>query len=147
MSVDARGATIPEEVAKRYRATVPKFAGQSSVLYEGIDPSSGLPVLVKVLRDAAIASPAEKQRITRELQKLTQVQHPGLPQVFAAGEEKGCLWLARERVDGESLSEKISRNGPLQVADAARVAAQLAAALGELHRHGVLHRDVRPGHV
>jgi hypothetical protein len=65
----------------------------------------------------------------------------------ASGESEGRVWIARARIEGESLSEHLARSGPLAVAEVARIGMQLAAALGELHRAGVLHRDVRPGHV
>ena len=138
MSSPAGGAAIPEQPARRFGASIPRFAGTTSVLYEGRD-ESGL-VLVKVIRDNALPSPADKQRIQRELQKIALIQHPALPRIIGVGEENGRLWIAREFVDGESLSERLSRNGPMSVPEAARIAASIAAAVGELHRLGVLHQ-------
>jgi serine/threonine-protein kinase len=146
MTSNDAAAPIPAEIARRFNATVPLFAGTTSVLYEGRD-ESGKRVLVKVLRDAAFASPAERQRVLREVQKLAQVRHPALAGIVASGEEGGRVWIAREFVEGESLSERLARGGPLPVAEAARIGSYIAAAVGELHRCGVLHRDIRPGHV
>ena len=147
MALDTRGATIPDDLVKRFRASTPRFAGPTSVLYDGTDPASGKPLLIKVLRDTAIASASEKQRVLRELHKLSQVRHPALPEIAGQGEADGKVWIAREFIEGDSLAERIGRSGQLPVGESARIAGKIAAALVEMHRHGVLHRDVRPGHV
>jgi serine/threonine-protein kinase len=147
MTVSAGGVELPADVAQRFGASKPLHAGVTSVLFEGTDPTTGRAVIVKVLRDSAIASTAERQRILRELQKLTQVRHAALGPVLATGESNGMIWLARERVEGAPLSERLATVGSFPAAQVARIAAGVSAALGELHRNGVLHRDVRPGHV
>ena len=147
MTAGAHDGEIPADVAQRFSATAPLAHGETSVLYEGVDPTSGGAVLVKVLRDAAVPSTAERQRIVREAQKLAQVKHPALVRVVAAGESQGHLWIARERLGGRSLADLLADSGPMPANEVARIAAQVAAGLGELHRNGVLHRDVRPGHV
>ena len=147
MSLDVVGAEIPGPPAQRFRTTGPRYAGVCSVLYEGVDPASGHAVLVKVLRETAFASAAERHRIKRELQKLSQLRHASLAPVLAVGEDDGKLWFARDLVEGESLSERIERTGCLSASEVARIGARVSAALGELHRGGLLHRDLRPGHV
>ncbi len=147
MTVDAVGAQIPAEVSQRYRATVPLYAGSTGVLYEGTDPATGRAVVVKVLREAALPSTAERQRVLRELQKLSQVRHAALVTVLASGDTQGRVWIVRERVQGQNVGEMLAARGPMPPGLVARVAAQVAAGLGELHRNGVLHRDVRAGHV
>src|SRR4051794_11876512 len=120
MTQELGSAAIPDAVARRYRASVPRFAGATSVLYEGQDEASGRAVLVKVVRDSALPSAAERQRIRREIQKLVQASHPALPAVLAVGEDDNRLWIAREFIPGESLSERLARGGPQSIPEATR---------------------------
>ncbi|MEI8259729.1 MAG: hypothetical protein WCJ30_29030 [Deltaproteobacteria bacterium] len=129
MTVDAVGTQIPAEVSQRYRATVPLYAGATGLLYEGTDPGSGRPVVVKVLRDAALPSTAERQRVLRELQKLVQVRHGALVSVLASGESQGRIWLVRERVQGQSVGELLAQRGPMPPGMVARVAAQVVGSV------------------
>lgn len=117
------------------------------MLYEGKDPSSGRPVLVKVVRKEVLATAVERQRALRELQKLLRVRHPALASILEVGEDQERIWVVREWIPGESLSERLARSGPLPLSEVARIGSHVAAALGEIHRAGALHRDVRPHHV
>jgi serine/threonine protein kinase len=118
----------------------------TSVSFFGTDPELNTPVVVKVLRPEAFPSPLERQRIVRELKRQVSVPHPSLARVIAADEEGGVVWVARDWIEGQPLSDRIER-GSITVDEVARWTSQLAQALGELHRVMLLHRDVRPAHV
>jgi hypothetical protein len=99
------------------------------------------------MRPDPSTSPADRQRVRRELQKLVQVRHPTLVPIVDLGEEDDLTWIVRPFVVGETLAERIAARGRLSPVEAATLGLHLAAGLGELHRHGLLHRDLRPGHV
>ncbi len=138
---------IPEALRTQYRVSFIRFQSPTAALFEGVDPEHGSTVLVKVMRPDPTASPADRQRVRRELQKLVQLRHPALVPILDLGEEDGLHWIIRPFVVGETLSERIASRGRLSPVEAATLGLHLAAGLGELHRHGLLHRDLRPGHV
>ncbi|MFO0556950.1 MAG: protein kinase [Polyangiales bacterium] len=137
---------IPETPARRFRTSDRRTEGVTSVSFFGTDPELNTPVVVKVLRPEAFPSPLERQRIVRELKRQVSVPHPSLARVIAADEEGGVVWVARDWIEGQPLSDRIER-GTITVDEVARWTSQLAEALGELHRVMLLHRDVRPAHV
>jgi serine/threonine-protein kinase len=101
----------------------------------------------KVVR-ADKSSPQAAARFRREVLALGRLQHPGIVQIFDAGRlPDGELYLGMEYVAGPDLQAAIGWDGPLAVADALRVLAQLAAALAYAHRAGVVHRDLKPANV
>ncbi len=147
MTGDPADIPIPEPLRAQYRVSFIRFQSPTAALFEGVDPEHGHTVLVKVMRPDPTASPADRQRVRRELQKLVQVRHPTLVPILDLGEEGDLTWVVRPFVVGETLSERIASRGRLSDVEAATLGLHLAAGLGELHRHGLLHRDLRPGHV
>lgn len=137
---------IPDAPAKRFNTQSVARAHVTGVSYMGTDPELNVPVVVKVFRESAFPSGLERQRIVRELQKLATIRHAGLPRVFGSGEENGRLWVAREWIEGETLTEKIAK-GRIDQSQAVQWIAQVAAGLGALHRAMLVHRDVRPEHI
>lgn len=148
MSNPVAGGGVPPELAAKFRLnSSPRFTTAQGVIYEGIDPASGVPVLFKALREPAFASAPDRQRVRRELQKLAQVRHASLASVIDSGDAGDVTWYVRDYIPGDSLADVLAERGALPVAQAASVALRVAGALAELHRHGVLHRDLRAGHV
>jgi serine/threonine protein kinase/TolA-binding protein len=137
---------VPDAPARRFRTGDARREGVTSVSFFGTDPDLNVPVVVKVLRPSAFPSPLERQRVVRELKRQVSVPHPSLARVIAADEESGVVWVARDWIEGQPLSERIAR-GDVDPEDVARWTSQLAEALSELHRVMLLHRDVRPEHV
>jgi len=147
MTGDPAEIPIPDTLRTQYRVSFIRFQSPTAALFEGVDPQHGRTVLVKVMRPDPTASPADRQRVRRELQKLVQVRHPVLVPVLDLGEENDLTWIVRPFVVGETLAERIASRGRLSPVEAATLGLHLASGLGELHRHGLLHRDLRPGHV
>jgi len=142
------GERYPDEVLRRFGPVAPRFASAAhGTLFEGCDPASRQPVVVKFLHASSFGSPTDRQRVRRELQKLVGVRHPSLVPVLDVGDAGDFTWLVRPLIAGESLSERLAARGRLTPSEAATLGVRLAGALSELHRHGILHRDLRPGHV
>jgi hypothetical protein len=104
------------------------------------------PVALKVLKPELTES-LSGQRFHQEIHVSATLQHPHILPVHDSGEASGLLWFTMPYVDGESLRNRLNREPQLQVAEAVRIATQVADALGYAHRHGVIHRDVKPENI
>ncbi|WP_377269681.1 protein kinase [Peterkaempfera sp. SMS 1(5)a] len=113
-------------------------------------------VAVKLLRtDLALAAgdgsetgrSELRRRFRRECRVTAGFDHPGLVTVYDAGEDGEEIYLVMQRVPGLSLADLIAEEGPLPVARAAAVAAQICGALAAVHAVPVVHRDLKPSNV
>ena len=107
---------------------------------------SGAPVAVKVLHPelSAVLGP---ERFLREIELTASLQHPHILPLFDSGSAGGLLYYVMPYVAGESLRSRLERERQLPVSDAIRVAREVAGALEYAHRHGVIHRDVKPENI
>jgi tetratricopeptide (TPR) repeat protein len=87
------------------------------------------------------------ERFQHEVTLTAALQHPHILSLFDSGESAGCLYYVAPYVDGESLREKLEREGQLRIDDALEITRQVADALDYAHRHGVVHRDIKPGNI
>jgi len=101
---------------------------------------------LKVLRASAARDPRIRERWRREAALLEEIHHPHLIRSHGELEVEGRPALLLEYIDGPSLRERL-QGGPLRGEEAARIGIQVAQALGRLHRHGALHRDVKPHNI
>ncbi|MFT3923484.1 MAG: serine/threonine-protein kinase [Myxococcales bacterium] len=139
-------AVVPG-LSKRFHFVQPFAHGDSGTLYLADEPETGRRGLLKVLPPVPRALQAERQRLRRELVKQGSLESAYLVAPFATGETEGQLWIFREWLEGVSLRVRLARQGALPQPQALSIAAQLAVALDELHRAGLLHRDLKPGHI
>jgi serine/threonine-protein kinase len=103
-------------------------------------------VALKVL-DRQLAASLGTERFLAEIRVTANLQHPNVLPLFDSGETDGLLFYVMPFVDGESLRAKLDREGQLPVDEALRIASAIASALDYAHRHGVVHRDVKPENV
>jgi serine/threonine-protein kinase len=104
-------------------------------------------VAVKILFPEFARDPAFVERFRREAQSAAMLNHPNIVGVYDYGQERGSYFIVMEYVEGRSLRDILRDEGPLPAMTAARITAETAAALDFAHRHGVIHRDVKPGNV
>lgn len=118
--------------------------GGMSDVYEARDVLLQRPVAVKVYRATA---PADRSRFDAEVTTLAALNHPGLVQVYDAGEHEGDGYVVLELVDGPTLRSILGDRGPLPAVEVAALGSELADALEYVHTAGVVHRDVTPSNV
>ncbi len=106
-------------------------------------------VALKVL-DPELAASVGSERFLREIRVAARLQHPHIltvhdsGEVAATGGGPALLWYTMPYVEGESLRDRLSREGQLPVAEAVTIAREAADALGHAHEHGIIHRDIKP---
>ncbi len=104
-------------------------------------------VAVKILPGDRMKDQAAIDRFYAEVRAASRLMHPNIVAAFDAGESEGVHYLVMEYVDGLTLTQFVSRNGPLSVGEAASVVRQAALGLLHAHRAGIVHRDVKPGNL
>jgi serine/threonine-protein kinase len=144
--VTAESTALVDALRDRYTIERELGRGGMAVVFLARDLRHERPVALKVLRpDVAPVLGAE--RFQREIRLAARLQHPHILTVLDSGEAAGCLWFTMPYVDGESLRQRLGREGALPLADALRIAGEVADGLDYAHRHGVIHRDVKPENI
>ena len=106
----------------------------------------GIDVAVKFLRRPE--DQAMRDRLEREAQVASRVDHPGAVRVFDEGHtDDGTPFIVMELLDGESLAQRITRSGPMQLDEVREVVSQVASVLEAAHARGIVHRDIKPDNV
>lgn len=135
-------------LAGRYRIIRPVAAGGMGEVYEAADTESGDRVAVKFIRRlAALADPALEARFLREARLAQSIHHPNVCRTLALAEHRGEPFSVMEYLEGETLAERLKREGRLTPGAALPLAAQICDGLEAAHRAGVIHRDLKPGNV
>jgi serine/threonine-protein kinase len=138
---------VPRVFSERYELTHLIARGGMAEVYRARDRLLDRPVALKVLFPELSVDRAFVERFRREAQAAAKLSHPNIVPVFDWGEDSGSYFIVMEFVDGRALSAVLRESGPLDPTRAAEIAAQVAAALASAHRHGVVHRDIKPGNV
>jgi non-specific serine/threonine protein kinase len=118
--------------------------GGMGIVYAAHDERLDRSVAIKTIRDSVDDS--ARERFFREARAAASVSHPNVCQLFDIGDSDGKPFIVMELLDGEPLSERLSR-GPLPLPDAAQFCLAILTALETLHARGVVHRDLKPSNV
>jgi serine/threonine-protein kinase len=130
-----------------YRLETLLGRGGMSVVYVAEDLRLRRKVAIKLLAPELAEDDRFRERFVRESELAASIDHPNVIPIYEAGEIDGCLYIAMRYVAGTDLKALLRRERRLDPARAIAMAAQVAAALDVAHRHGLVHRDVKPGNV
>jgi formylglycine-generating enzyme required for sulfatase activity len=135
-------------VALAGRYTLVRELGQGGMgaVFLGKDVKLGREVAIKVLPPTTRAY-LGTERFQREVQLVARLSHPHIVPLFEADEVDGFLYYVMEYVEGESLAQRLTRQGPLPFDEALRIVAQVGDALQYAHEHGIVHRDIKPANI
>jgi serine/threonine protein kinase len=154
-TLDAGEVSDPEPVAPRpagllgtrYRIENLVGAGGMGSVYRAIDEVLGKEVALKFLDERRADGAVAFERLCDEVLLAQEVSHRNVCRTYDL-EEIGDRWVVKmEYVDGETLAQRIARDGPLDVAEALVIARQIVEGLGAAHERGVIHRDLKPHNV
>ena len=121
-------------------------AGGMGRVYRALDATLGREVAIKGLSDAFRGDSRSLRRFEREARVLATLSHPNIATIYGFERLNGSPYLVLERVDGETLAQRLAR-GRLPVDEALALAVQIVAGLEEAHAKGVIHRDLKPSNV
>jgi eukaryotic-like serine/threonine-protein kinase len=121
------------------------LGGGTADVYLGTDTKLRRPVVIKIARTGAEIDDAD--RFENEMRLLAGMHDPGLVTLYDAGTVDGRPYLVMQYVPGGTLGERLHREGALDPDEVSRIGQALAGALGYLHEHQVIHRDIKPGNV
>jgi eukaryotic-like serine/threonine-protein kinase len=143
--------STPRLLSNRYELGETLGYGGMSEVHKGRDVRLGRDVAIKVLRADLARDKTFQERFRREAQNSAALNHPAIVAVYDTGEtqtEYGPLpYIVMEYVDGRTLRDMVKTQGPLSGKRAMEVMADVSAALDFSHRHGIVHRDVKPANV
>ncbi len=121
--------------------------GAMGSVYLARDTKLNRHVALKVLLGSLSRTPSIVKQFRAEAQAAAPLNHPNVVRIYSAGIESGTPYIAMEFVDGEPLDRFLARQGKINWDVALHVGAQVAAALDCAHRHGIVHRDVKPSNI
>ena len=133
-------------IAGKYRIVEEIGRGGMGVVYKAEDLKLKRLVALKFLPPHLMNSPELKERFLIEAQAAAALSHPNICVIHEIGEAEGQSFIAMECVEGETLRDKIKK-GPLASAEALDITAQIASGLGEAHRKGIIHRDIKSANI
>ncbi len=131
----------------RYRLDHKLARGGMATVWVAEDPLLSRNVAVKLLHPELAVDDGLRARFRNEAIAAARLTHPGIVATYDTGDDDGVAYIVMELVDGFNLRHILDRNGRLAVGDAVNIGSQVAEALDHAHRHGLVHRDVKPANV
>jgi len=118
-----------------------------ATVFRATDLTLGRTVALKLIDPGLAGDPVFRARFERECRLAASLDHPHVVDVFHAGEERGLLYVTMRYVDGTDLRSLLTVERRLDAGRAVAILSQVGDALDEAHRHGLIHRDVKPGNI
>src|SRR5262245_35537132 len=121
-------------------------AGGMGEVYRGRDTRLNRTVAIKILSAHLSLQPDLRKRFEREARAISNLNHPNICTLHDIGQAEGFDFLVMEYLEGETLAKRLKK-GPLPTDQLLKIAIEIASALDQAHRNGVVHRDVKPGNI
>ena len=144
--------TLESALAARYRIERELGAGGMATVFLARDLKHDRDVAVKVLHDE-LTTAVGVERFLREISIVAKLQHPNILTLIDSGELSDTVtgdrfvYYVMPRVDGETLGDRLARDGALPVSDALRLLRDIVDGVASAHRHGIIHRDLKPDNI
>ncbi|MBI5367458.1 MAG: protein kinase [Planctomycetes bacterium] len=121
--------------------------GSMGIVFRAQHVTMERPAALKILFEYLTLNKNMVKRFLREARAGASLSHPGLVQLYDAGEEEGIYYIAMEFVNGDNMADLLEKQGPLPLARGMDVAMQMAQVLDYAHKRQMVHRDIKPGNV
>src|SRR3712207_293789 len=135
------------ELGDRYQIVRALGSGAFGAVYLARERQLHRMVAIKLLHADRAGSEEEQERLLREARTLANLSHPAIVPLLAYGETASTVYMVMPYVGGETLAQRLDREGPLDPREARRILIEIADALAYAHGEGVLHRDLKPENV
>ncbi len=139
-------ARLNGALGDRYGAEREIASGGMATVYQAHDLRHGRRVAIKVLH-TELSAMLGAERFLSEIRMTAALQHPHILPLFDSGSADGLLFYVMPLVEGETLRARLTREKQLPIADAMRIAADVADALDYAHHRGIVHRDIKPENI
>ena len=133
--------TPPEMLADRYRMEEKIGQGGMGVVYRAHDTNLNITIAVKLISGGSV------ERFRTEAQAIATLNHPSIVRVYEFNQQDGLHYIVMEHVEGESLLDRLRKDGTIPTEEAIRVTVSLCDALSHAHGKGIIHRDIKPSNV
>ncbi len=134
-------------LGRRYRIQEPVGKGGLAVVYRGHDLLLDRPVAIKILQPPYASDPAFRQRFLEEARAAGRLDHPNIVHIYDVGLEEKYPYIVMELVEGTDLRHLIAERAPFPVPEALQIARQICAGVGEAHKAGIVHCDLKPQNI
>jgi serine/threonine protein kinase len=143
----ARSKKAARQSIGKYEILAKLGEGAMGVVYKGVDPATECAVAVKVAAISVVRDKVLLQRFEQEYRSTSHLCHPNLVRGLDFGWDRDRPFIVFEFVEGEDLWTRIERQGALPEAEALDIIRQVAEGLHEAHKHGIIHRDIKPDNI
>lgn len=138
---------LPFQQLGQYEVLQPLGGGGMGDVYRAFDPTLDRFVAIKVLPPALSRDAEFVERFSREARAIAKLSHPNLVSVHSIGTDNSLYYFAMQYVEGPSLAEVLQQQRVFGPAESVEIATQVLDGLAEAHRHGMIHRDIKPGNI
>lgn len=139
---------IGQTLDGRYRVDAVLGQGGMGMVFKGVQTSMQRPVALKTLHPQLAMAPSFFERFRREAEIASRLHHPNIITIFDFGQTAdGMCYFVMELLEGESLRQRVKRQGPMTLREAAAIVEQTALGVGHAHKQNVIHRDIKPHNV
>ena len=140
-------SALQAALGSQYRLDRELGRGGMGVVFRATDTALDRTVAIKVVHPELATHPSITRRFLAEARTIARFRHPNVVAVHAAGTAGGLLYYVMDEIAGESLRQRLARDGRLEPDEVSRITGDLAQALDAAARAGVVHRDVKPENV